>query len=382
MLALMTPVPTDGPAAAGLPGATAVSEMSDGELHEFYLERRRRERAAAAEGAMALAEIDRRRSFLREGYLSAAAFVAHRSGDSHRAAAGLVRIARSLPEMPHTSAAFHAGEIGSVRVRRLIDAWEAAPHRFATVEEALVDRGCHQDARTFTQTVDLWRQNAAAGLSRLEERERFERRRLSFSETIEGMVHVDADLDPVSGETVISAIRALSGPADRDDADGRTSTQRRADALGEICRRYLDSGDAPISGGQRPHLNVIVDIDGLTGGAVTRSEIGEGRVLGPAAREFLACDATVCAVLMEGPDEVLQMGRRARTATPAQLRALAVRDGGCVIPGCGRPPGWCDAHHEVPWIRGGLTNVEGMRLVCRPHHVMIHLGLLDLPKRE
>ena len=57
-------------------------------------------------------------------------------------------------------------------------------------------------------------------------------------------------------------------------------------------------------------------------------------------------------------------------------------DRGCVIPGCGRPSSWCDAHHEVAWIHGGLTNIECMRLVCRPHHMMIHLGLLDLPKRE
>jgi 5-methylcytosine-specific restriction protein A len=97
---------------------------------------------------------------------------------------------------------------------------------------------------------------------------------------------------------------------------------------------------------------------------------------------MLARDATVCGVLMEGPHEVLQMGRRARTATPAQLRALAIRDGGCVIPGCGRPPDWCDAHHLVPWTRGGATDINDMRLVCRPHHTMIHLGLLDLPQRE
>ena len=371
-----------GPAAAVAVSSSAVAGLSDAELHEFYMECRHRERVAAAEGAAALAEIDRRRSFLREGYLSAAAFVAHRSGDSHCAAAGLVRIARALEGMPHTAGAFQAGEIGTIRVRRLIDAREAAPGEFNNAEEALVDRACHQDAKTFTQTVDLWRQNSASDLTRGEERECFERRRLSLSETFEGMVHVDADLDPVSGETVITAIRALSGPADRDNADGRTPTQRRADAISEICRGYLDSGEAPIAGGQKPHINVIVDLDGLAGGTVTRSEIGEGRILGPAARAFLACDATVCGVLMEGPNEILQMGRRARTATPAQLRALAIRDRGCVIPGCGRPSSWCDAHHEVAWIHGGLTNIECMRLVCRPHHMMIHLGLLDLPKRS
>lgn len=360
--------------------APDLGDLSDAELHEHYVECRRRERVAAAEGAAALAEIDRRRSFSLEGHLSATAFVAHRVGDSHRAAAGRLRLARALEEMPCTADAFRQGDIDEVRVRRLIDAHEVAPDAFGGAEAALVEGARSMDAGTFTRTVGYWRHNTAADASRRVERELFERRHLSVSETLEGLVRLDAELDPVSAETVITAIRALAGPADRDGGDGRTSAQRRADALTEVCRRFLDSGDAPVSGGRKPHLNVVVDLEGFAGGATTRSEIGERRVLGPAAREYLACDATVCGVLVQGPHEVLQMGRRVRTATPAQLRALALRDGGCVIPGCGRPPDWCDAHHLVPWIHGGLTDVAEMALVCRPHHMMIHLGVLDLPR--
>lgn len=356
--------------------------MSDDELHDFYVECRRRERVAAAEAAAALAEIDRRRSFTRERYLSPVAFVAHRTGDSHQAAAGSVRVARALDAMPHTAAAFAAGDIDTIRVRRLVDARADAPDEFAEDEEELVERARVQDAADFSQTVSIWRQNTAHERARLEEREHFERRRLTVTETFQGMIHLDADLDRVSGETVITAIEALAGPGNRDGDDGRTATQRRVDALSEVCRRFLDSGDTPISGGQRPHLNVIVDLDGLTGGPVMRSQIGRCRTLGPTARELLACDATVCGVLMSGSNEILQMGRKARTATPAQLRALAIRDGGCVVPGCDRPPDWCDAHHLIPWIHGGATNVDSMCLLCRPHHLMHHLGFLDLPQRE
>jgi hypothetical protein len=363
----------DSPSFVGLP---------DAGLHDFYLECRRRERVAAAEGAAALAEIDRRRSFTGECYLSPVAFVAHRTGDSHQAAAGRLRMARALGSMPHTTAAFTAGDIDSVRVRRLIDAHNDAPAEFTNAEDDLVERARTQDAAAFTQTVAIWRQNQAHQRARLGERRQFQRRQLTITDTFEGMIHLDADLDPVTGETVITAIGTLAGPANRDDNDGRTATQRRADALGEICRRYLDTGHTPISGGQRPHLNVTVDLDGLTGGPVTRSQIGHNRTLGPAAREFLACDATVCGVLITRHREVLQMGRKTRTATPAQLRALAIRDGGCIVPGCGRPPDWCDAHHLIPWSKGGATNTEDMRLLCRPHHLMLHLGALQLPQRE
>lgn len=356
--------------------------LSDSDLHERYVECRRRERTAAADAAAVLGEITRRGSYFREGFLSATAFVAHRAGDSFQTAAGLVRIGRALREMPHTAAAYTEGGIDTARVRRLIDAHQAAPVRFIVDELSLVERACDQDAVSFAETVGLWRQQAAPASTRLQERERFEARRLTYSETFEGMIHLQAEFDPVSGETVIAAIGALAGPANRDGGDGRTPTQRRVDALAEVCRYYLDAGVAPTQNGHRPHLSVIVDLDGLTGGTPTRSQIGHRRVLDPAAREMLACDATVCGVAMSGSDEMLRMGRRARTATPTQHRALAIRDQGCVIEGCGRPPEWCDAHHLVPWTHGGLTNTDNMTLLCRPHHQMIHHGMLQLPQRE
>jgi hypothetical protein len=360
--------------------SSRVAAMPDTELYALYEECRRRERIAAAQGAIALAEIDRRRSFVRLGYLSVAA----QTGDSHRVAAGRVRVARALQEMPLTAAAFSEGDIDPSRVHRLVDAKETATEAFAEAEPSLVGRARAQDAKTFAKAVELWRQNTMGReAARREESRRWQRRHLTISATFEGMVHLDADLDPVTGETVLTAIRAVAGPADRDGGDGRTPTQRRVDALGEICRRrYLDSGDAPISGGRKPHLNVIVDLDALAGGPAGRSEIGDRRPLGPAARELLACDATVCGVIMQSGYEVLRMGRTARTATPAQLRALAIRDGGCVIPGCDRPPDWCDAHHLVPWTHGGLTDIANLGLVCRPHHMDIHYGLVDFPQRE
>jgi len=53
-------------------------------------------------------------------------------------------------------------------------------------------------------------------------------------------------------------IRALQAVMDADSHtdrthDGRSSAQRRADALGEVCRRYLDGADRPQTGGERPH---------------------------------------------------------------------------------------------------------------------------------
>lgn len=347
-----------------------------------YEQTRREINRLEASAAGLLAEIHRRSAFEAYGYLSTIAYVADRTGDSHQAAAGRVRTARALESMPGTAEAFAEGDIDPARVRRLIRAQESAPDAFLEEERLLVEKARDLDAQGFATDVEIWRLTAAPTATENEERERFNRRRLSITNTFDGMIHLDADLDPVSGETVVAAIQSLAGPANRDGDDGRTPAQRRADALHELCRNHLDSGTAPIVGGQKPHLNVIVDVDTLHEGIRTRSEIGQGRVIGMNTMEFFACDSDVCRVVMDGPSRLLDMGRSVRTATSAQLKALALRDGGCVIPGCGRPPSWCDAHHKIPWVEGGLTDVCDMCLLCRPHHLAVHMGVVDLPRLE
>ena len=74
------------------------------------------------------------------------------------------------------------------------------------------------------------------------------------------------------------------------------------------------------------------------------------------------------------PGQPLDLGRATRVVSPAQHRALAVRDRGCVFPGCERPLAWCDAHHLWHWIDGGPTDLWNLALVCRAHHRTIHEG--------
>ena len=69
------------------------------------------------------------------------------------------------------------------------------------------------------------------------------------------------------------------------------------------------------------------------------------------------------------------MGRKYRTATPKMRKALAERDRHCVWPpGCPNPPEWSQGHHEVPWVLGGGTEIEGMSLLCGKHHRKLGRG--------
>jgi hypothetical protein len=69
----------------------------------------------------------------------------------------------------------------------------------------------------------------------------------------------------------------------------------------------------------------------------------------------------------------LNLGRSQRLFSAAQRIALAARDGGCLIPGCDRPPSWCEAHHIDEWEKhSGRTDVDAGVLLCRHHHRWVH----------
>ena len=75
-----------------------------------------------------------------------------------------------------------------------------------------------------------------------------------------------------------------------------------------------------------------------------------------------------------GPDQPLEVGRTSRVVQAGQRVALAVRDGGCVFPNYQRPLAWCEAHHRQHWLRGGLTDLTNLALLCRAHHRAVHEG--------
>jgi HNH endonuclease len=84
--------------------------------------------------------------------------------------------------------------------------------------------------------------------------------------------------------------------------------------------------------------------------------------------------ALLPAALGGAPTQPLEVGRATRVVTAAQRAALAVRDGGCVFPGCDRPLAWCDAHHLRHWLHGGPTDLANLALLCRAHHRAVHEG--------
>ena len=106
-----------------------------------------------------------------------------------------------------------------------------------------------------------------------------------------------------------------------------------------------------------------------TRGQSALDEAGGIRVSAETARR-LACDAARV-TLHHGPaGEVLSVGRRTRTLSPALRRALAARDRHCRFPGCTATR--CDGHHIRHWAHGGATTLDNLVLLCRRHHRAVH----------
>jgi len=303
-----------------------------------------------------------------EGFGSTVAWLVDLTGEPAYVCRAQVAVARALRHMPLTMQAFSSGRLSVSRVRLLVECREAAPILFERDERMLVEQACRLAARVLPVALSHWRRladpdGAAEAVARA-----FAQRRLHASMHWRGMVRLDGDLDPEGGAVVLAALGSLSGRT-REPDDARTPEQRRADALVEICRRHLDSGNSPIQGGERPHLHVTVDLAALQGEGLV--DLDAGPITAEAVRR-LGCDASVSRIVFGPDDEPLAVGRATRTVPAAMRRALDRRDRCCTHPGCDVPAPWCDAHHIVHWAKGGETRLENLRLLCRRHHGWEH----------
>jgi hypothetical protein len=167
---------------------------------------------------------------------------------------------------------------------------------------------------------------------------------------------------------VRAAIDPLSTPAAHDD---RTAGQRRADALTDICRLALRTGELPNHGGDRPQLVLTLDFEALKR-ATGVGTFDNGGTVGPAVARRIACDAGIIPTVLGGNGQPLDVGRERRLFTGRLRGALVLRDNGCAFPDCDRPPRWCDGHHVIPWQSGGRTSLDNGVLLCGFHHREIH----------
>jgi hypothetical protein len=144
--------------------------------------------------------------------------------------------------------------------------------------------------------------------------------------------------------------------------------------LGHAFAAFLESVDPkrlPLHGGDATTLMVTIDHDRLRDGLGT-ALVGDTPITAGEARR-LACTANLLPAVLGGDCEILDLGRARRLFSPAQRKAMAIRDVTCRAEGCEIPAAWCEAHHATaPWTAGGHTDLADGLLLCSWHHHRAH----------
>lgn len=140
------------------------------------------------------------------------------------------------------------------------------------------------------------------------------------------------------------------------------------DLIEEIALVHDDQVDP-----DRASIAVTVPYESLVG-AATESSIGvldAGPIITGEALRRLACDCGVSRMVVKGAAEILDTGRKTRTWSKAQRRAIRARHGHrCAVRGCNRRI--TQIHHLIFWEHGGTTCIENGVPLCSRHHHMVH----------
>ncbi len=349
----------------------------------------------AAEGHV-LAELEVRGVCDREFGLTTASWLAGRTHGSRPHVAARQQVGAKLRSLTEVDAALSVGQITFEHARALTD---AANPRIADDVAACQDQLIDLAGRA---PFAIWRRQLSVLVDLLDEDGGYDPDR----ELARNHLHVDrvsGDQAMLSGELVGEAAlvfsQAVEAEADvlfrqfRNDHElGAIATIPRrstllALALVSLCRK-AQAADNTTSRGPGVDITLVLDTRNTAPtknwcepGAEPAAESPgpapllttiDGDPLELAHYAHLFCDASFFALLMNALGLPLDLGGSVRLATPAQRRALAVRDGGCVFPGCDAPPSWCDAHHVLHYEQLGPTDLANLALLCRRHHGVTH----------
>ncbi|GAA1848880.1 hypothetical protein GCM10009796_08900 [Microbacterium koreense] len=154
-----------------------------------------------------------------------------------------------------------------------------------------------------------------------------------------------------------------SGPADT-----RTRAQKQHDALATALGVAAASRQLPTVGGAAPTLVVSVREEDLSrdSGHAYVDALGVPVSLG--AARHVACRGVTQRISLDDAGRIRRLGTEERVFNKHQRRAIALRDGGCLIPGCSVPAAWCEIHHVDEHARGGATHTDNGVLLCWFHH--------------
>jgi hypothetical protein len=289
-----------------------------------------------------------------------------------------VRLARELRHLPHTEAAWLAGDVNERHVAKLAAARNPVTQQhFARDEATLVDHAKTMSYADFARTVDYWSQHADPdGVEDLAQRQH-DSRAAHLDQSFQGMWFGKLLLDPISGTIVSNALKQIEDElfaADWAEAVERlgrrpivtelrrTPAQRRADAFVELATRAMST--PPGSRRPKPLFTVLVGYETLKGRIC---ELANRTVVTPGSLVPWLTEADVERAVFDPRGRVIDVGEQ-RCFTGATRRAVQLQGQECFHETCETPAEDCEADHVEPAAWGGPTRTWNGRPACGYHN--------------
>jgi hypothetical protein len=240
-------------------------------------------------------------------------------------------------------------------------------------------KGLRDLARYLLEVIapEIAEASEAAALE-VQDREARKNQFLRLRDDGDGCTSISGKLPAADGEALRAVVEAIANSTRTDDTDDGSWAEpalsyeaRRAQALMTLVHAYQAGGAGPRNGGDRPRVTVLVNYQDLLRGVAGATLLGSGTRISPSEARRLACDADILPAVLGSDSQILDLGRTTRLFTGDLRQAIALRDQGCVFPGCHREPRDCDAHHLTPWTAGGPTSFDNGALVCPTHHRLV-----------
>ncbi|MDO8382886.1 MAG: DUF222 domain-containing protein [Microbacterium sp.] len=148
----------------------------------------------------------------------------------------------------------------------------------------------------------------------------------------------------------------------------RTRAQKMHDALATSLDVAARSGELPTVGGGAPTLVVYAREEDVLAGTGWAEVEGINEPVGIGVAERVGCCGSIQRVTCDDRGRIVGLSVTDRVFNAIQRKAISLRDGGCVIPGCPVPAGWCEIHHATDHALGGPTHTDNGVLLCWVHH--------------
>jgi hypothetical protein len=319
------------------------------------------ERLLAAMRILATATLENKTLWRREGFRSAAAWMAWKTGTAVGPAIATLEMAGLLKDLPLLAAAFADGRLSEAQAREIAEVASAVPE----AQEQLIEAAGKLSLRGLRE--ECQRVEAAALTDEDERHRRVHKQRCTRAWVRRGVGHFGATMTPDELALFVAGLNARTDDIVADGIVGGWFESREAhsvDALIDLARP-----DSAAPAGPNTMVHVVVDYDALVRGQTVAGETCEIPGIGPipvSVARSMSQDAILKVLITKGVDVVTVA--HAGYTIPAHLRsALDVRDPKCIVPTC-EIRRRLQTDHRNTYSRTGVTKLEDLARLCPWHH--------------